>query len=290
MKRMRVGVGIFAHNEEKNIDAAIRSVVESELDESILESIAVVSSGSSDLTNKKIRAWMKRDRRIKVLTEPVRQGKTSAINLFMRQSSAEVLISMSADLKLKKNTLARMLDPFADENVGMVGAHPVPTNTKSSNIGSVIKLMWELHHQVSLLQPKCGEVVAFRNVIRQLPMESAVDEATIEVLLTLLGYHVVYAPEAIVYNKGPVTISEFLTQRRRVQAGHEWIRDTYNYTVSTQNPSKMIHALVSYFVSHPTSLPVMVQLFGLELVARTLGYIDYHLLGRNPYVWDMIKR
>jgi poly-beta-1,6-N-acetyl-D-glucosamine synthase len=290
MKLLRVGVGIFAHNEEINIDGAIRSVVESELDEGILESIIVVSSGSSDLTNKKVRTWMKRDERIKVLTEPVRQGKTSAINLFMRQSSAEVLVSMSADLKLKKNTLARMLEPFADENVGMVGAHPVPTNTKASSIGGVVKLMWELHHQVSLLQPKCGEVVAFRNVIRKLPNESAVDEATIEVLLTLLGYHVVYAPEAIVHNKGPMTISEFLTQRRRVQAGHEWIRDTYNYTVSTQNPSKLVHALIAYVVHHPASLPVMAQLFGLEVLARLLGYIDYHLLGRNPYVWTMIKR
>lgn len=290
MKLLRVGVGIFAHNEEKNIDAAIRSVVESELDEGILESIIVVSSGSWDLTNRKIRTWMKRDTRIKVLTEPVRQGKTSAINLFMRQSSAEVLVSMSADLKLKKNTLARMLEPFVDENVGMVGAHPVPTNTKTSSIGGVVKLMWELHHQVSLLQPKCGEVVAFRNVIRQLPMESAVDEATIEVLLTLLGYQVVYAPEAIVLNKGPLNAREFIIQRRRVQAGHEWIRDTYNYTVSTQNPSKMIHALVSYAVSHPTSVTVMTQLLGLELLARMLGYIDYHLLGRNPYVWHMIKR
>lgn len=290
MKRMRVGVGIFAHNEEKNIDAAIRSVVESELDESILESIVVVSSGSSDLTNKKIRTWMKRDTRITLLTEPIRQGKSSAINLFMRQSNADVLVSMSADLKLKKNTLARMLEPFGDENVGMVGAHPVPTNTKKSSIGAVVELMWELHHHISLLQPKCGELVAFRNVIRQLPMESAVDEATIEVLLSLLGYQVVYAPEAIVLNKGPLTAREFLIQRRRVQAGHEWIRDTYNYTVSTQNPSKMIHALVSYAVAHPASLPVLIQLFGLELMARFLGFIDYHLLGRNPYVWHMIKR
>jgi hypothetical protein len=35
-----------------------------------------------------------------------------------------------------------MLEPFVDENVGMVGAHPVPTNTRKSTIGAVVELMW----------------------------------------------------------------------------------------------------------------------------------------------------
>ena len=68
--------------------------------------------------------------------------------------------------------------------------------------------------------PKLGEIVAFRNVIPRIPLDTAVDELSIQALITQLGYQLVYEPEAVVYNRGPATVGDFLRQRRRIYAGH----------------------------------------------------------------------
>ena len=285
-----MAVGIFAHNEEANIVCAVTSVLSSQVELVKLKEIVVVSSGSFDRTNHLVREMMKKDKRIKLYDEAERHGKSAAINLFLQRIKTPVAVTMSADLKLSPKALEEIGRPFLNPDIGMVGAHPVPHNLTRSEIGAEIKLLWELHHLVSLKQPKCGEVVAFRNIIRQIPHDSAVDEATIEVLLRMLGYSVVYAPLAIVYNKGPRTIPEFLTQRRRVQAGHQWVFTTYNYRVSTMVFGNLIQVVMAELIAHPRSTWPLMRLVGLEILAQMLGWIDYYILGRNPYKWQMIKR
>lgn len=283
-------MGVFAYNEEANIEQAISSLQKQEYEYVQLKEIIVVSSGSWDKTNRIVRSLAKKDKRIKLLIEPVRAGKSAAINLFLRKAKAPILVTMSGDLKLNKRTLEEIGEPFLQPEVGMVGGHPVPRGTKYSQVGREIRLLWELHHQISLIQPKCGEVVAFRNIVQQIPHDSAVDEATLEVLLRMVGYTVVYAPKAIVYNKGPRTVKEFLVQRRRVQAGHQWVAEKYNYEVVTMKPSQLFRVVLAYFANHPDEVVTLARLMGLEIVARFLGSLDYFLLGRNPYVWQMIKR
>jgi poly-beta-1,6-N-acetyl-D-glucosamine synthase len=290
VKKIVLSVGVFAYNEEANIEQAILSLKKQEYEYVTLKEIIVVSSGSWDKTNSIVRKLSKKDARIKLLIEPVRAGKSAAINLFLRKAKAPILVTMSGDLKLAKHTLEEIGQPFLQPEVGMVGAHPVPKGTQYSQVGREVRLLWELHHQISLSEPKCGEVVAFRNIVQQIPHDSAVDEATLEVLLRLVGYTVVYAPKAIVYNKGPKTIKEFLIQRRRVQAGHQWVAEKYNYEVVTMKPSHLFRVVLSYFAHHPTEVSTLIRLISLEIAARFLGSVDYFLLGRNPYVWQMIGR
>jgi poly-beta-1,6-N-acetyl-D-glucosamine synthase len=290
MTKLKVTVGVFAHNEEQNIEKAINSVLESKVELVQIEAIIVVSSGSFDQTNQIVRRLMKQDSRVKLFDEAERQGKSAAINIFLLNAKSPFLVTMSADLKLSLKALEEICRPFLNLDIGMVGAHPIPMNTQYSGIGAEIKLLWELHHQISLRSPKCGEMVAFRNVIRQIPPHSAVDEATIEVLLRMMGYSVVYAPLAIVYNKGPRSLGEFMIQRRRVQAGHQWVLNTYNYKVSTMMPANLFQVVMDLLISKPKLIGPLIRLLAMEITAQTLGWIDYYILGRNPFTWRMIKR
>jgi poly-beta-1,6-N-acetyl-D-glucosamine synthase len=287
---LTVDIGVFASNEEANIEVALSSILASTFNSVRVRKIIVVSSGSFDHTNKLVRSMMLKDKRIVLIDEAERKGKASAINLFIRHSKASILITMSADLTVSKRAIEEICLPFFTKEVGMVGARPVPRNVAHNPLGKEVKLLWELHHEISLIQPKCGELVAFRNVIREIPLNSAVDEATIEVLLKLIGYSVVYAPKAVVYNKGPRSIKEFLLQRRRVFTGHEWVFDKYQYKVVTMMPSKLIQVFLSKVAQEPSLLVPLVRLVFLEILSRTLGWVDYHVLGKNPYVWQMISR
>lgn len=287
---IELAVGILVHNEEKNIGALLKSLTIQQLDQVAISEIIVVSSGSNDNTNRILRQWQRKYPSIRVVTELNRRGKSAAINTFLRTAKASILVAISGDLKLHARAIEEIGIPFLHDEVGMVGAHPVPTNTRYSSIGKEVKLLWELHHQLSLRQPKCGEMVAFRNIIHKIPPESAVDEATLEVLLQIIGYKVVYAPAAVVYNKGPLNVREFLTQRRRVYAGHEWVQFQYNYRVASMNTGNLANVALEYLQAHPKQILIMGRLVGIEMLARTLGFIDYHVLGKNPYKWKMISR
>lgn len=285
-----VSFGIFCHNEEQNIAGAIDSVLASKTNIAHIKEIIVVSSGSYDRTNRIIRKYSDKDSRIKLIDEAERSGKSSAINLFLREAVGQVLISMSGDLRVKTDAIEEITLPFLNPHIGMVGAHPVPTNGKYSQVGQELCLMWELHHRISLIRPKCGEMVAFRNVIRQIPADSAVDEANLEVLLRMIGFTISYAPRSIVYNKIPRTLKDLLIQRRRVYTGHMWLEEKYKYQVVTMEQGPLLQVVRNYLQDHPNQLPIMIRLVGIEILARILGWFDYSVFGRNPYVWNMVKR
>jgi hypothetical protein len=59
------------------------------------------------------------------------------------------------------------------------------------------------------------------------------DEAFVEAIIVRQGMQVRYAPDAIVYNTGPTTVSDFVRQRRRNHAGHLYLKHKYGYKVSS---------------------------------------------------------
>jgi len=77
------------------------------------------------------------------------------------------------------------------------------------------------------------------------PTNSAVDEISIQALITQLGYKLIYEPGCVVYNKGPLTVRDFLKQRRRIYAGHLKVRTQQNYEASTMKVSPIIEQLLS---------------------------------------------
>ena len=64
------------------------------------------------------------------------------------------------------------------------------------------------------------------------------DEASIEAIIRKAGYKLCYVPDAIVRNKGPENIRDFLKQRRRIAAGHKHLMIEERYEVSTMDPEK----------------------------------------------------
>lgn len=287
---LTVSLGIFAHNEETNIISLLQSIAKQQTEVAQIQEILVLSSGSSDRTNQLVRQAAKKESRIQLVEQLKRQGKSSAVNLFLKKSKSNIVIVISGDLRLHSRAIEEMTLPFVHKKVGMVGAHPVPTNTVGNPLGPEIKLLWHLHHLISLQDPKCGEMIAFRRVIRSLPKGIAMDEATIEVLLKMVGYKVVYAPRAIVYNKGPKSIKDFITQRRRNFTGHLALQRRYHYQVSTNKPTNLRQAILGYLLDHPQAWIPMTKLISLEIVSRLLGWIDFYVLGRNPHIWKMIER
>ncbi|HZC04824.1 MAG TPA: glycosyltransferase [Ktedonobacterales bacterium] len=284
---LRCTVGIMAYNEASNIANAIGSVLRQRCGAFELHEVIVVASGCTDDTVAIVTQIIKSEPRVRLLVQERREGKASAINLFLAQATAPILIMTGADVVLKDGTLDVLLGSFSDETVGMVGAHPVPVNDDQRFLGHAVHLLWNLHDRVARESPKLGEVIAFRNVVPSIPSDTSVDEISIQALITQLGYRLVYEPRAIVYNRGPSTVSDFLWQRRRIYSGHLRIQQQQGYSASTMSTTRVFRALLAARpFTTPRSAAFTLGTIGLEGTARLLGAYD-NLRRRQHYLWKI---
>jgi poly-beta-1,6-N-acetyl-D-glucosamine synthase len=284
---LEISLGIMAYNEEANIGQLLKAVIDQKFTCGRLSTIYVVASGCTDRTEEIIRAFMKKDERIRLLTQPRREGKAAAINLFLSHAAGDIFILESGDTIPEKDTLDKLVTPFKKTSVGMTGSHPVPVNSENTFIGFTVNLMWRLHHRIALTTPKLGELVAFRSLIKEIPVNTAVDEASIESIIRKAGYELRYVPDAVVHNKGPENIKDFLKQRRRIAAGHKHLMIEESYEVSTMDPKKILKIL---FQEHTVGFKNILWTLGavmLEIIGRGLGYYDFHVRKKNPFIWDI---
>ena len=117
------------------------------------------------------------------------------------------------------------------------------------------------------------------------------DEAFVEALMIDRGLDVRYAPDAMVYNMGPETFSDFVRQRRRNYAGHLHLKRKYGYRVSSLDNARVARLALSEAwgaISRTFRLLyVLTTLAAIEIYSRILGSYDYYVKGDKYVVWDM---
>jgi cellulose synthase/poly-beta-1,6-N-acetylglucosamine synthase-like glycosyltransferase len=281
-------LGIMAHNEEANIGRTLEALLSQRLHKVAVTEIVVVASGCSDGTESVVQDWARRDARIHLMVQARREGKCSAINEFLPQAREKIVVLCGADLLPEPQAIEALVAPFADPAVGMTTGRPVPLNDPRTFMGFAAHMLWDLHHYINLRNFKAGELVAFRNTFQHLPLQTSVDEASIEPVIRGQGYEVRYVPAAIVYNKGPQTVEDFLKQRRRIYAGHLEVRRRLGYSVSTMSGWRILRVLMHHLDWRPRRLLWTWGVAALEVYGRFLGERDY-LKRRDHSVWEIAK-
>lgn len=288
--RVGCSIGIMAYNEEANIARTIHAVLEQQGPSIRIEEIIVVASGCTDRTVPIVTEIAEKESRVRLYVQEKREGKASAINLFLKKATSEVAVLIGADVIPDDAAIENLCAPFHDPEIGMVGGRPVPVNDAGTFMGHAVHLLWRLHDRVARIHPKLGEVIAFRNVISGIPTNSAVDEISIQALISQLGYKLIYKPECVVYNKGPITVRDFLKQRRRIYAGHLKVRAQQNYEASTMKIKPIVRQLIAsrdFTMSTPRQALWTLGAVALEGYARVQGYYDYSRK-REHHIWQMV--
>ncbi len=284
-------IGIMAYNEEANIARTLHSVLDQIGPTVRIQEVIVVASGCTDRTVPIVSEMALNEPRIRLCVQEKREGKASAINLFLKEATSPVVVLIGADVIPEAFAIENLCAPFKDPKIGMVGGRPVPVNDANTFMGHAVHLLWRLHDRVARVHPKLGEVIAFRNVISGIPTDSAVDEISIQALISQLGYQLIYRPDCIVYNKGPVTVRDFLKQRRRIYAGHLKVLQQQNYEASTMKVTPIARQLIAcrhFALSTPRQVMWTGGAIALEGYARIQGYFDYRRK-REHHVWQAVE-
>ena len=278
---MKASIGIMAYNEEANIGRLLEKLLEQKLD--FVKEIIIVNDGSKDETKHIIKKFL--DNKVKLINLEKRGGKVNAINHFLKVAKSEIIILESADTIPKKNAIKRIFEEFKDEKIGIAGAQISPLNKGKDFANFFGSFIYKLHHEVSLKNPKFGELIAFRNVIKNMPL-SAVDEECLAMLIKNKGYEFKYCPESIIHNKQPTSVKELIIQRRRIHAGHMDLNKK-GYSASTYKLKNVITALVKNLKFKDIHL--ILGSVMLESYARMLSFYDVHIKKDDHYIWKISK-
>jgi cellulose synthase/poly-beta-1,6-N-acetylglucosamine synthase-like glycosyltransferase/peptidoglycan/xylan/chitin deacetylase (PgdA/CDA1 family) len=215
-----VSVIVPAYNEVVGIERSIRSLAASDYPE--LE-VIVVDDGSMDGTGDLVQGLGLP--RVRVLRQP-NSGKPAALNHAIAEARHDVIVMVDADTVFEPRTLAHLVQPFRDADVGAVSGNTKVGNRKRllgrwQHIEYVMgfNLDRRLYDVLRCMPTVPGAIGAFRR--EALSDAGGVSGATLaeDTDLTLAvgraGWRIVYEENARAWTEAPATLRGLWRQRYR---------------------------------------------------------------------------
>jgi cellulose synthase/poly-beta-1,6-N-acetylglucosamine synthase-like glycosyltransferase len=291
---MNVSILVPAHNEARNIQSLLESLLAQETRRARIIEIVVVASGCTDDTAPLARQVSRGKPGMHVVVQEQRGGKVAAINEYLnvRDKRAEIVVISGADLHVSPPVIEKIVECFTENpKVGMVGVRPVPDNDRPDVVSGMVRVLWELHHRIALETPKMGELVAFRAALVDRVSElSVVDEASVEDIVRSKGFELAYVPDAIVTNHGPEELDEYFEQRRRIARGHYWLDFAFGYKVSTMVAGPLLRTTLDVLKDqNKEGRKALAAAVAVELAARAAGFIDARIIGGRHRTWRPLR-
>jgi len=290
-------VGICAYNEAWNMRGLLRNIT---LEQGIPSDseVIVVCSGCHDSTQEIVREFAAQDQRVRLIEEPTRLGKASAVNLILARAKGEFITFVSADVIPQPNCLVALFKHLTDPSVGIACGQPIPVPRGRPLIRGIVDTLWGFHNwQLEKLNDAgllmhASEVFCLRKgLVTRIPSDLVNDDAYIAVRVKTLGYKIKYAPQSQVGVSGPQTVGDYIRQRRRIIAGHYQVHDQtgrfsqFLFYSAVVRPLVTLRILVEYFALHG-SVRSGIATALLELASNLLAGID-RLRGKSHAIWTI---
>jgi hyaluronan synthase len=311
----RVAIVMPAFNEEGVIAHSLRSLLALDYPPEKLELVAV-NDGSTDETLARMAAVAEQEPRVRVIDLGVNCGKRAAMAVGMRATDAELLAFVDSDSSLEPDALRRLVQGFADPQVGAVCGHADVANPDDSWLSR----MQVVRYFVAFRVVKAAESL-FGCVTCCSGCFSAYRRAAIVPHLerwehqTFLGspatfgddraltnrvlrrWKVLYAADAVSHTAVPATLRQFLKQQIRWK--RSWTRESLILMslVWRKHPIAALQAYLGVLISLVAPIVAIRALVWLPLVgergipvvyvagiyAMALAYGLYYVVRRPRY-------
>ena len=205
---------IAAYNEEKLIAETLRTLLATDYKGEI--EVVVVDDGSTDQTAAEIERIARNESRIRLFQQENR-GKARALQRGLAAAHNGIVVFIDADTQCQRDTLPRLLEPFADERIGAVSGH-----AKVGNLRTFIARCQALEYTCGFNLDrraynrwKCitvvpGAISAIRkDAIDEaggLSLETLAEDTDLTLSLHRHRQRIVYVPDAIAWTEAPETV------------------------------------------------------------------------------------
>jgi len=255
--------GVVAYNEERTIRAALLSLLDQELPPGVAwNTIWVVASGCTDRTVEEAGLVAARDPRVRLVVEPVRTGKATAVTEVLRRAQGDAVVLLNADARAMPGAVAALWEaaeghpaPYA------VMGHNVAPLEEGVRISGAMRLFWNIHNELHRELTESGEATHLSDELLllslsgtpELPEGIINDGAFLGAWLAGHGGRRLYAHRAEAGIDVPLTLRDHLTQRRRIHVGNRQVAELLGVAPTT---------LLRYTLQHPRE--------ALSLLRRTV--------------------
>jgi peptidoglycan/xylan/chitin deacetylase (PgdA/CDA1 family)/glycosyltransferase involved in cell wall biosynthesis len=214
-----VSVVVPAYNESAGIVATVRSLVASDHPVEVI----VVDDGSTDGTAALVESlrlpWVR-------VIRQANAGKPAALNTGIEAASHELLVLVDGDTVFERDTVRRIVQPFADLRVGAVSGNAKVGNRRGllgrwQHIEYVVgfNLDRRLFDLAECMPTVPGAVGAFRRSALQriggLSEVTLAEDTDLTMALCREGWRVVYEERAIAWTEAPGSLGALWRQRYR---------------------------------------------------------------------------
>jgi biofilm PGA synthesis N-glycosyltransferase PgaC len=290
-------IAICAHNEEWNIGELLSNILDVQQIPQDAEVIAVCS-GCTDKTPEVVRDFARKDPRVKLIEEPRRLGKATAVNRVLSEAKGENIVLISADVIPRPGCMKGLIEAMVDERVGITCGKPEPVQRGRKLIRELVGTLWGFHNwQLEKLNHAgmlmhASEVFCIRKgIVKSIPKDMVNDDAFLAVAAKKAGYLIKYVPESEVRIFGPQTIPDYVRQRRRIIAGHYQVRlatgqfSQYLLYSLLVRPTLTLRTLVQYVAAKREITGLVVTQF-VELTSNLLALFD-SFRGKSHTIWSI---
>jgi cellulose synthase/poly-beta-1,6-N-acetylglucosamine synthase-like glycosyltransferase/spore germination protein YaaH/peptidoglycan/xylan/chitin deacetylase (PgdA/CDA1 family) len=224
-----VSVIVPAYNEEMNAVTSLQNLLKTDYPNF---EIIFVDDGSRDDTYGKVSDVFGQHPKIKVFTKP-NGGKASALNFGITRSSAEYVVCIDADTKLRYDAVSHLMKHFLSDKEGVVGA--VAGNVK---VGNEVNMLtrWQAIEYISS-QNFDRRAFAYLNAITVVPgaigafrkeaienagaftTDTLAEDCDLTIRIIRSGYIIKNENSALAFTEAPEKAGQFIKQRFRWSFG-----------------------------------------------------------------------
>jgi len=280
-----ISVVMAAYNEEKVIAQTMRTLLATDYKGEI--EVVIVDDGSRDQTAVEIERVAQSEPRVRLLKQE-NHGKARALQRGLAAARHGIIVFIDADTQCQRDTLPRLLEPFAEQGTGAVSGH-----AKVGNLRTFIARCQALEYTCGFnldrrayTRWKCitvvpGAISAVRkDAIDEaggLSLDTLAEDTDLTLCLHKQRQRMVYVPEAIAWTEAPETVRALTRQRSRWAYGTLQCLWKHRDMVFNWN-----YRALGWF-----SLP-SIWFFQIILVAVT-PMVDLFLLVSLPFgVWNAV--
>lgn len=185
--------------------------------------ICWITDGSNDGTNDKLAAYPD----VKVLFQPLRQGKTAAINRGMAFIDTPFVVFTDANTLLNPEAITEMMRRFDDPNVGCVAGEKRVRQQATGDATVGEGLYWKYESFLKTLDDElnsavgaAGELFAIRrNLFEPMPNDTLLDDFILSMRIAAKGYKIAYCRTAFALEDPSADIKEEEKRKIRIAAG-----------------------------------------------------------------------
>lgn len=259
-----VTIAISAFNEEENIKTFLRSILSQKETNFILDQIIVVSDGSTDKTNERVRSI--KSAKIKLITHDERAGKSVRLNQLYQRVSSDILIQSDSDVIFSHPYVtSEIIKPIIqNEIVGMCGGNPKPlrgTTFTEKAVNCTVDLYSLFRKTIkngNNVFSADGRLLALKKeLVKQItiPHDMIANDMFAYYTCLTKGYAYAFVESAVVFYRSPQTVKEHVRQNTRFLAGPLRMTKYFPKELIAKEhripPIVLLKGMMRQFLKHP---------------------------------------